>query len=292
MTAAPHLAPSLRIALALAGVVVLAPLSVGQELKQPVYRVTKQEPAVQTASNTTEDWFDLTPRGDEHPLAPAKRLAEKALKEMDAEKKDYSCLFVKRERINGELGDVQYIDMQVINQPFAVHMTFIKPNKGQECLYVKGANDDKLLARGHGVRRWAGVLTLDPHGSMAMEGQRHPITKAGIRNLTTEIIQIAENDMKYGECSVNVYPNEKNDDRPAVMIEAIHPVPRKEFKFHIARIYIDREYRVPVRFEAYSWPTEAGGKPVLEEQYVYTRLKFNNGYKVSDFSTSNPNYFK
>lgn len=292
MTGTSHIARSLRIALAMAGIVSIATLSEAQQLKQPVYRVTKQQPAVQPASNTTDDWFDLTPREGEHPMAPAKRLAEKALAEMDAEKKDYSCLFIKRERIDGELGDVQYIDMQVLNQPFAIHMTFIKPNKGQECLYVDGANDNKLLARGHGVRRFAGVLNLDPNGSMAMEGQRHPITKAGIRNLTTEIIKIATNDMKYGECSVNVYPNEKNDERPAVMIEAVHPVPRKEFKFHIARIYIDREYRVPVRFEAYSWPTEAGGKPVLEEQYVYTRLKFNNGYKPSDFSTNNPAYFK
>jgi hypothetical protein len=267
-----------------------------QQLEQPVYRVSNAAKSTATsqeqAAPSEGDWFDLTQREGDHPLAPSHRLAQRVLKHIDAEIHDYSCLFVKRERIDGELSELNYIQMEVLNKPFSVHMKFIKPKAGQECLFVEGANDNKLLARANGLRGALGVLTLDPHGSLAMDGNRHPITKAGIRNLTTEIIRIVENDMKYGECEVQVYPDEKVDERPAVMIEVVHPQPRKEFKFHIGRIYIDREYKIPVRFEEYAWPKEAGAKPELEEQYLYTRLKLNNGFKATDFARSNPNYFK
>lgn len=265
----------------------------GQQLQQPVYRVTN-EPVVSTAPAAAEaNFFDLTQQEGEHPLAPSNRLAHRVLKMIDAEIKDYSCRFIKRERVDGKLTEVNYIDMQVMHDPFSVHMKFVKPKAGQECLYVEGHNDNKLLARAHGWRGTVtGVLPLDPNGSLAMDGNRHPITKAGMRNLTKEIIQITENDMKYGECEVKVYPDAKNGDRPTVLIEVVHPRERKEFKFHKAHIHIDRELKLPVRFEEYSWPESEGAQPQLIGQYLYTDLKLNNGYKASDFSRSNPEYFK
>lgn len=283
-----------------AAVVALAVAASAQELTKPVYRVAADTPAKQVAATATatgvstagDDFFNLEQRGGEHPLAPSLRLAERVLAEIENNKPDYTCMFIKRERIDGALTEPSYIQMTALNDPFCIHMRFVKPKKGQECLYAEGQHGGKMLARGHGVRKWAGVLQLDPHGDMAMDGNRHPITKAGLHNLTKEIIEIAQNDMKYGECTVKTYPNVKVDGRPTVMIEVVHPTPRREFKFHIARIFVDREHRVPVRFAAWTWPTEEGGQPVLEEEYTYTDLKFNHGYTAADFVQSNPNFFK
>lgn len=267
--------------------------ALGQQLQQPVYRVTNEAVESSASSAPAADFFDLTQKEGEHPLAPSNRLAHRVLENIDAEIKDYSCRFIKRELVDGKLTEVNYIDMRVLHVPFSVHMKFVKPKAGQECLYVEGQNDNKLLARAHGWRGTvAGVLTLDPNGSLAMDGNRHPITKAGMRNLTKEIIHITENDMKYGECEVKVYPDAKNGDRPTVMIEVIHPRERKEFKFHKAHIHIDRELKLPVRFEEYTWPEKEGDKPQLIGQYLYTDLKLNNGYKAADFSKSNPEFFK
>ncbi|MGI9457028.1 MAG: DUF1571 domain-containing protein [Aeoliella sp.] len=276
----------------------LAQVVSAQELSEPVYRVAKDTPAQAASVSTplaaaTEDFFDLTQKEGEHPLAPCKRMAERALKEIDANIQDYSCDFTKRERIDGKLLATNHIYMQTLHEPFGVYLLFKKPKKGQECLYVDGENDNRLAARPHGWRgSVVGILNIDPNGSRAMDGQLYPITKIGIRNLTEEIIKIAENDLQYGECNVKHFPDVKIDNRPALMVEATHPVRRNEFRFHVARIYIDREYRVPVAFQAYSWPKEKGDKPVLEEQYIYTNLKLNNGYTANDFSTDNPAFFK
>ena len=42
----------------------------------------------------------------------------------------------------------------------------------------------------------------------------------------------------------------KVDDRSCTCIQVTHPRPRAQFKFHIARIYVDNEQPVPLRYEA------------------------------------------
>jgi hypothetical protein len=268
------------------------------DLSQPVFRVTQaqaQEPAApapQAEAPAAAAPFDLAPREGEHPLMPCVRLAKEALENIDQNIHDYSCKFTKIERIDGELTDPQYIFMKARHKPFSIYMYFLKPYQGREVLYVNGQNNGNLVALEAGWKRKVGKVNLDPNGSMAMNGQKYPITRAGIRNLTAELVGIGDTDTKFGECEVKNYPDVKIDGRPVTMIEAIHPVPRREFKYHIARIYIDNEYRIPVAYEAYSWPTQPGGEPVLEERFIYTNLKLNNGFTDLDFSTENPEIFK
>ena len=70
----------------------------------------------------------------------------------------------------------------------------------------------------------------------------------------------------------------------------MHPTPRKQFRFHLARVFIDDELQVPIRYEAYDWPKEQGGKPLLIEEYTYLKLDVNKGYTDEDFDEDNPNY--
>ena len=73
-------------------------------------------------------------------------------------------------------------------------------------------------------------------------------------------------------------------------IQVVHPVPRKNFTFNVARVYVDDELNLPVRYESYDWPDKPGGKPILLEEYTYTDIKMNNGFSDMDFSENNPKY--
>jgi hypothetical protein len=159
---------------------------------------------------------------------------------------------------------------------------------------VENKNEGKLLAReGSGIKRSLGVFRLTPTGFIAMQGQKYPITELGIRNLTARLIEVAENDMKFGECQVewtmNTQIGQDVNARKVTCLEVTHPVARKEFRFHKARVYIDDKWKVPIRYEAYLWPT-AGGQPVLDEEYTYVNFKFNNGFTDEDFDESNKEY--
>ena len=96
--------------------------------------------------------------------------------------------------------------------------------------------------------------------------------------------------MKYGECEVKFFKGAKINDRICTCIQVVHPVPRRNFLFHLARIFVDDELNLPVRYESYDWPKEAGAAPELMEEYTYLNLKLNNGFTDADFDIKNPNY--
>ncbi len=273
---------------------------------EPIYRVAQapaQEAATEVAARIVppvapQAPFKLEPQPGEHPLMPALRIAQDGVKYIDENVRDYSAILYKQERISGELHDQEVAFVQVRHQPFSVHMFFLAPSKGRECLYVEGpaGTDGKLHARDCGFRRKLGVFKLDPEGKLAMDGQKYPITKLGIRNLTTELITVASNDINYGECEVRTAQTEigpaNGAKRPVTLIEVLHPTPRKNFRFHKAQVFIDNELRVPIRYAAYLWPAAPGEQPPLEEAYTYLNLKLNNNFTDADFDPKNSELFK
>lgn len=289
-------------------------------LVEPIYRVAyedettpTEQSAEQAAAQPVQDAtqiaariapavapqtpFNLEQIPGQHPLVPALRMAEESVKFIDANIKDYSAILYKQERIDGELQEQEVAYVKVRHQPYSVHMFFLKPNKGRECLYVAGPNGEKsdLHARDSGFRRKLGVFKLDPEGRLAMAGQKYPITKLGIRCLTTELITVASNDINYGECEVRTLQTTigtATDKRPVTVIEVIHPTPRRNFRFHKAQVFIDNELRVPIRYAAYLWPENPGEEPPLEEAYTYLNLKLNNGFTDADFNPKSPELFK
>lgn len=232
-----------------------------------------------------------SPVPGEHPLAPAVRWAKECLHNM-RNIHDYSAKMAKRERIDGVLSDYEYLKVKVRHEPFSVYVAFIGPAKvkGQEAIFVKGRNEGKLLAHANGMKKIFGTVSLHPDSMLAMTGNRYPITEMGIRRLTERLIEVGEHDSHFGECEVKAFPNTKINGRDCVCLRVMHPVQRREFLFNMAKIYVDSEHNVPVRYEAYDWPREPGGEPLLTEEYTYLDLKLNNGFSDRDFEVTNPEY--
>ncbi len=213
---------------------------------------------------------------------------------------DYTCLLVKRERVAGELLPHEHIYVKfrserVSNEevvvPFSVYMRFLGPKRmrGREVLYVAGENDGDMLAR-HVGRRASIDLSVDPHGVLAMRDNRYPITEFGIENLLSRLIEVAVESMQFDDCDVNVYREAKVDGRICTGYEVKHPTRSPGFRFHLARVFVDDELGVPIRYAAYDWPVEPGGEPLLLEEYTYRRLKLNVGLTNGDFQRANPDY--
>ncbi len=232
---------------------------------------------------------------NEHPLVPVLKVAYDGLRRIDESIHDYTCTMVKRERIDGKLGEYQYIHAKIRHKPFSVYMYFIGPDsvKGREAIYVAGQNEGKLVGHEGGFAgRLVKRVWLDPTSALAMREQRYPITKVGIRNLTAELIRSMEADTKYAECEVTT-KDEKIGDRPATMVQVIHPIPRQNFDAHISRVFFDNELGIPIHYDSYLWPRQPGGQPPLEASFTYTNLKVNNGFTARDFDAyNNPEIFQ
>ena len=261
-----------------------------ENLREPVHRV---------ANNS-----EVPVRNDEHPLDPALKIAYEGLSHIRRDIQDYTATLVKRERINGDLMEQEFMDIKVRNHkevdgrvvvPFGVYLKFLKPAhmSGRECIWIEGANEGKLW--GHEVPGIKNLVTvrLDPRGAFAMKGNRYPITDAGVETLVVRLIEKGERDRKRGECDVKFYSGAKINGRACTLLQVTHPVERPYFDFHQAQIFIDDELQVPIRYAAYHWPSVPGkklGVEELEEEYTYLNMKINVGLRDADFDWRNPGY--
>ncbi len=270
------------------------------DLVEPVLRIAHEAPAGQTtqvasriAVAKAQPPFDLSQLTGEHPLMPALRMAKQSLQTIDSRVQDYNAILMKQERVDDKLMPKEVAFVKVRHQPFSVYMYFLGANKGRECLYnsTTGENPGKLIARDCGFKKRLGQFTLDPEGPLAMRGQKYPIMKLGLRELTDQLITVATKDVQFQECEVK-HGQGTMEGRSITWLEVVHPTKRSNFRFYKAQVFIDNELQVPVRYNAYTWPTEPGGKPELEESYTYLKLKVNNGYTDADFDQNNPDYYK
>jgi len=261
-----------------------------ERLREPVYRVARPPLAVAKKA----------PQG--HPLDPAIAVARQCLTNIQTNVKDYTCTLVKRERINGELGDHEFMFTKIRNPriekgkvvtPLSAYMYFVKPAavKGREVIYVAGRNNGKMCAHEGGTKgRLIPSVWLAPNGVIAMKGQRYPLSEIGIENLVIKLIERGTRDSKRGECEVEFRKGAKINGRTCTVIQVTHPVRRPYFDFHIAQIFIDNELNVPIRYAAYDWPKSPNAKPQIDEEYTYLNLKLNVGLDDSDFDVKNSDY--
>ena len=234
-----------------------------------------------------------------HPLDKAVSIAEAGLENIQANVFDYTALMVKRERVKGTLGDVEYMRIKVRNErqtengfvPFAIYMSFLKPKavKGREVIWVRGQNENKLSAHETGMIGFK-TFHLDPDGMLAMRGNRYPIYEAGIENLVVRLIEKATRDRAAGDCQVQYLEGAKINNRSCSMIEVVHNERRAPYEFHKAQVFIDDEMNLPVRYASYDWPSTPGGKPILMEEYTYVDIVTNVGLTDRDFDIRNPEY--
>lgn len=223
-----------------------------------------------------------------HPLAPALEHAYRSRRSLEAIE-DYEAVFSKRERINGRL-KATTMNLKLREKPFSVYLKYVNPNEGREVVYVQGRNGGMLLAHDTGIKAIAGTVSLAPDSEDAMEDNRYPITLIGMRNLIDQVIGQWEEEGKYGEIDVKYYPNAKLSGAECKVIESVHPQPRKQFKFKMTRLFLDKQTNLPVRVEQYAFPAAGDKEPPLVEEYTYSQLRTNVGLTDRDFDTKNSNY--
>ena len=239
-----------------------------------------------------------------HPFEPLLKIAQLGSNEVDAKYQDYTTTLISQVRVDGELQEEKHVFCKILHPvtaagsdtqrpeiPFSVYTKFLAPKAtaGQEAIWVEGQNKGKIIGHPPGMLNLKRV-PLDPDGALAMKGNLHPIYEIGFRNLLVKMVELGEKDMKHGECSVLLTRGVKINSRACTTIDVIHPQKREHFEHHIARIYIDDELNIPIAYEAFLWPQNAGGDPVLHERYIYTDIKLNVGLTADDFDPGNKEY--
>lgn len=227
-------------------------------------------------------------KASEHPLMPALAHARICLENVQ-KLSGYESKFTKTEVV-GKQTISQTIRMKVRHEPFSVYMQFVEPHAGREVIFVEGRNNNNLLVHEAGFASLIGTLELAPTGSQAMSENRYPITKAGIQKMMEAVIEQWEAETKYGETEVKYFEDARIGDMKCRVIESSHPQPRRQFKFHVTRVWIDEKSGLPVRVQQFGFPVKSGVKPPVVEDYTFTDIKAEVRLTDRDFDTKNPSY--
>ncbi len=222
-------------------------------------------------------------------LQRALNLAQQALQKLE-HIRDYTAVFVKRERVDGQLMDEEVMLLKIRHEPFSVYLRHLEPPRlrGQEAIWVQGANQDKLIAHGAGL---LGLITvrLDPENPLAMRGNRYSIREIGIKRMVQRLLELYQQHQdKLRQCQIRFF-DQQLDGRECLVMEVRAPKRWPDFPWALARIYMDKQYQLPIRYEAYDWAQDAEELPLLEH-YYYRDLKFNVGLTDKDFDPDNPQY--
>lgn len=227
-----------------------------------------------------------------HPLLRAMEYSN-ASREALKEVRDYTAIFTKNELIKGRMVK-QVMEIKFREKPFSVYLRNRSGQEaGREVIYVAGANNGQVLAHEVGIKAIAGTVSIRPNGREVMDENHYPLTRIGISNMLETAYQIWDTEMKNSDpkdVDVKFFPNAKLGDVACEAVQITHLQPKRELRFHLSRVYFDKETKLPVRAERFGFPRRQGEKPPLIEEYTYSNVKTNVGLTNADFDARNPNY--
>jgi Protein of unknown function (DUF1571) len=199
--------------------------------------------------------------------------------------RDYSGTFTRQERIKGTLGVEQVGEMKMRVSPVGVYVRFARPeaSAGMEVAYSGAKKDGKVRYRPAGVAGRKGLQAMATDDAKFLADNRHQVTEWGMGAII-ELIATSTAREKTLNNPVQVYTGDYQfANRNVTKYEIVMGRP------HAARyaarmvVYIDKETKLPVRYEAYDDPKPGSTTGELIEAYSFTDLKLNAGLGENTF---------
>ncbi|MGV2336469.1 MAG UNVERIFIED_CONTAM: DUF1571 domain-containing protein [Planctomycetaceae bacterium] len=214
--------------------------------------------------------------------------------------REYSSVFHKQERLQGDLTEVQQIEMKVRHTPhFSVYMKWKNGDTGRQALYSDSYEDRKVSVKLGGIKgRILPAIRLNPTGGEAMAEARHPITEAGILFLAKRLMDDRRSELSRGvQVRCTRLPNTTVDERPCFQFQFEFPDAAASPEYRRSIVAIDSQYHIPLLVQNWTWTAASQEIPAAEldeqtlvESYSFSALNFGVSYADLDFSRENPKY--
>jgi hypothetical protein len=195
---------------------------------------------------------------------------------------DYSCHFIKQERVKGKLTAEVIHELHARTTPFAAYLKTVQPKEaaGFEMIYVSG----KFAMNQVRVKPAGGTFSTVPSDDPRANSGRHPADQIGIASVIATIEKQIATERKLGHPVTVSIRDFTYAGKSVIRYELLCDKPHAHRYSHRAVVYIDRETKLPVRFEAYDEP-RSGGSPEgdLLETYSFVNLRMNVGHPNAIF---------
>ena len=206
-----------------------------------------------------------------------------ALERCALEVRDYNCVFLRQELIDGKLTAQQAMRVHYLDDPRSVHMTWIRNvDRVSRAVYVEGQHvgeDGTELAlvepAGDIARLLVPELKVPVHGEAARRSSRHTIDQFGFRAVLERIINDNRRFAEQGVLDCRFAGQGAVEGRPTYVIVRRLPYTGPEGEYPDARqvLHLDQEWLLPVAIYSYADEEER----VLLGSYVTIGVELNPG---------------
>ena len=212
----------------------------------------------------------------------------------------YTARFHKRERIDGDLSEMQTIDLKVRHSgQFAVYMKWRNGDRGRQLLYSKEYKDGDMVVKLGGLKgRLLPGIRLNPNGSKARSESRHSVTSAGILGMIEKMVMYRERDLLNDHavrCTRLRNQIVDGHDCCCFLFEFSDSEYCADYRKSL--ICIDAVRHIPLMAQNHTWATDSEGmceaeldQLTLIEYYAFTNVDFSKELLAIDFSRDNPKY--
>lgn len=211
------------------------------------------------------------------------------IRNYDRDIKNYRCVFLRQERLNGKLTPRQTIEVLYRESPRAILMTWVR-NVGQarralyrETVRADGQIRSQLLVEPAGfiARLVAKQVTVPVRGRRARRAGRYTIDQFGFRAVLERVLRDSGLAQERGDLDLTYTGQGEIDGRPTLILVRRLPYTSPKGPYSDARLvlHLDREWLVPLAAYSYADPE---GKTLLGS-YVMTSVKLNQEFDDAAF---------
>ncbi len=216
-------------------------------------------------------------------------LAQLALERAEKQVRDYRCVFIKRERVNGKLTDEQHIEVLFRREPLSVFMKWIhNADRARRALWIdrpdfvdsKGRKVARIEPAGVIARALVAEVTRPIDGDDARKASRRTINEFGFLStlrLLEQYNSLAERD---GVLDFRYEGEGEVDGRPTfVLVRRLPPQPAGRYPDAKMVLHLDQEWLLPTALFSYADPEGT----ILLGSYVYHDVMLNPGLTEEHF---------
>lgn len=214
---------------------------------------------------------------------------------------DYMCILMKRERVNGRLGECQFMQAKIRHEkkqgntvvsPSSVFVHFLKPARmdGCEVLAIQNREDGSLIAR----RGWHEppnvTMLLRADNPSATDVNHYSVSQIGFQSRLERFIAALDEAGDTNDGVVEVFSDARVNGRDCTHYRLTHVQRRPGLTCPKVELWIDNDLQVPIYFRSYCWPLNEDEEPSLLEEYYYGRVQLNVGFTDENLSQENLAY--
>ncbi len=194
----------------------------------------------------------------------------------------YRLVLDKQERIGGTLEPPEVIDVCFRADPFSVFMRWSQGARGAAtALYVAGENDGKMLVHPTGlIGDLKPVAAVDPHGALARDAGRYPITDFGLQKTLQRTLHDWKAAQEQGTLHaeyLGVRKVKRTGDRPCYVLRRTMTQPDADGVKEVM-VFLDEE-------TWYSVGTVLRGEgDELIGEYLYRDIRLNPQFSPDQFT--------